>query len=103
MSSLPPLITGLLKPQAYPHPTGAIKLVETHISWVLLTGDYVYKIKKPVSLGFLDFSTLERRRNCCDEEVRLNGRFAPELYLGTVAVTRTAEQPRLSGDGEPIE
>jgi len=103
MSLLPPLITGLLKPQAYPHPTGAIKLVETHISWVLLTGDYVYKIKKPVNLGFLDFSTPERRRACCTEEVRLNGRFAPELYLGTVPVTGTAAQPQMSGAGEPIE
>lgn len=103
MSPLPPLITGLLKPQAYPHPTGAIKLVETHISWVLLTGDYVYKLKKPVNLGFLDFSTVERRRACCTEEVRLNSRFAPELYLGNVPVTGTAQQPQLSGDGEPIE
>jgi len=103
MSSLPPLITGLLQPQAYPHPTGAIKLVETHISWVLLTGDYVYKLKKPVNLSFLDFSTLKRRRACCTEEVRLNGRFAPELYLGTVPVTGSVDQPQVGGNGEPIE
>jgi aminoglycoside phosphotransferase family enzyme/predicted kinase len=103
MDSHPPLIAGMLKPQAYPHPTGAIKLIETHISWVLLTGDYVYKIKKPVSLGFLDFSTLERRQACCAEEVRLNSRFAPELYLGVTSITGTESAPQLCGEGQSIE
>jgi aminoglycoside phosphotransferase family enzyme/predicted kinase len=96
-------LKGLLDPAAYPHPTGPIKLVETHISWVFLTGDYVYKVKKPVSLGFLDFSTLEARRACCQEELRLNGRFAPELYLASVPITGSAARPQVAGAGEPIE
>ena len=103
MSSLPPLIEGLLDPAAYPHPTGPIKLVETHISWVFLTGDYAYKLKKPVSLGFLDFSTLQARRSCCQEELRLNGRFAPELYLASVPITGPVNRPQVEGAGEPIE
>ncbi len=103
MSSLPPLIESLLDSAAYPHPTGPIKLVETHISWVFLTGDYAYKLKKPVSLGFLDFSTLQARRACCEEELRLNGRFAPELYLASVPITGPAGRPQVEGAGEPIE
>ncbi|MEY3031747.1 MAG: hypothetical protein RLZZ622_222, partial [Planctomycetota bacterium] len=103
MSSLPPLIEGLLDPAAYPHPTGPIKLVETHISWVFLTGDYAYKLKKPVSLGFLDFSTLQARRACCQEELRLNGRFAPELYLAGVPITGPVNRPQVEGAGEPLE
>jgi aminoglycoside phosphotransferase family enzyme/predicted kinase len=93
----------LLEPAAYPHPTRGIHLVETHISWVFLTGDYVYKVKKPCNLGFLDFSTLERRRDCCHEEVRLSGRFAPDLYLGVVPITGSADAPHVDGAGEPIE
>lgn len=68
---------------------------ETHISWVLLTGYHAYKIKKAVDLGFLDFSTLELRRFYCDEELRLNRRLAPDLYLGVVAIGGTPEQPLL--------
>jgi len=99
----PPLVRGLLDPAAYPHATRDIHLIETHISWVFLTGDYVYKVKKPCDLGFLDFSTLDRRRDCCAEEVRLSGRFAPELYLGIVPITGTVDVPRVGGTGEPIE
>ena len=68
------LVSRLLTAAAYLHPVGPIRLVETHISWVFLTGEYVYKVKKPVDLGFLDFSTLDRRRHSCAEEVRLNRR-----------------------------
>ncbi|NBP88914.1 MAG: aminoglycoside phosphotransferase, partial [Planctomycetia bacterium] len=100
-NSLPPpssaFLKGLLDPAAYPHPTGPIKLVETHISWVFLTGDYAYKLKKPVSLGFLDFSTLQARRDCCQEELRLNGRFAPELYLASVPITGPVNRPQVEG------
>ena len=74
------LIQSLLKQTAYPHSVSAIELIETHISWVLLTGQFVYKIKKAVQFDFLDFSTLEKRRFYCEEEWRLNRRFAPELY-----------------------
>ena len=63
----PALLNRLLSPAAYPHPVTSVTLIETHISWVFLTGDYVYKVKKPVNFGFLDFSSLERRRHFCEE------------------------------------
>jgi aminoglycoside phosphotransferase family enzyme len=70
---------------------------------VFLTGPFVYKVKKPCALGFLDFSTLERRRHFCEEEVRVSGRFAPALYLGVVPITGTASRPRVDGAGQPFE
>jgi aminoglycoside phosphotransferase family enzyme/gluconate kinase len=99
----PELIRSLLQPAVYEHPVTEIQLIETHISWVILTGDYVYKIKKPVNLGFLDFSTLPRRRFCCNEELRLNSRLAAEIYLDVVAIAGTPAKPLLHGDGEVIE
>lgn len=83
--------------------SNAGSFIETHSSWVLLTGRYAYKIKKPVNFGFLDFSTLEQRRDCCNEELRLNRRWSPELYLEVVAITGTPEHPQLEGSGSPIE
>jgi hypothetical protein len=103
MSESDSFVRGLLDPAAYPHPVGAVRLVETHISWVFLTGPFVYKVKKPCALGFLDFSTLERRRHFCEEEVRVSGRFAPALYLGVVPITGTASRPRVDGAGQPFE
>lgn len=91
----PAWIDGLLSARAYPHPVGTVKLVETHISWVFLTGPFAYKVKKPVSLGFLDFSSPERRRHFCHEEVRLNRRFAPSLYLGVVPIGGEPSAPRV--------
>lgn len=85
------LIRQLLEPAAYPHEVGRIQLIETHISWVILTGDFAYKVKKPVDLGFLDFSTLELRRHYCEEELRVNRRTAAELYLDVVTI---GEGPR---------
>jgi aminoglycoside phosphotransferase family enzyme/predicted kinase len=99
----PPLVRRLLEPAAYPHPVHEINLVETHISWVFLTGARAYKVKKPVDLGFLDFTSLERRHAFCLEEVRLNGRFAPELYLGAVPIAGPPEAASIGGAGEPIE
>jgi hypothetical protein len=96
-------IARLLEPGFYPHPVGTVELVETHISWVLLTGSYAYKVKKPLDLGFLDFSTLEKREHCCREELRLNRRLAPHIYLEVVAITGTPESPVLAGPGTPIE
>lgn len=93
----------LRQPACYPHPADAVQLLETHISWVLLAGDYAYKIKKPVSLGFVDFSTLELRRFYCEEELRLNRRTAPELYLGVVPVTGTPASPVMGGAGPAFE
>jgi len=101
--SLPPLIQGLLDPAAYPHPVGQVRLIETHISWVLIAGEYAYKIKKPVDLGFLDFSSLAKRRHCCEEEIRLNRRLAPDIYLAAIAVTGYQQSPRLGCEGEPLE
>ena len=93
----------LRNPACYPHPTGAIELLETHISWVLLAGDFAYKLKKPVSLGFVDFSTREARLHYCEEELRLNRRTAPELYLEVVPITGTPEAPRMGGSGAAFD
>ena len=97
------LINSLLNPDCYPHPVESVELVETHISWVLLAGDRVYKLKKPLDLGFLDFSTLARRRFFCEEEIRLNQRTAPDLYLDVISITGTPEQPALNGTGDILE
>lgn len=87
-TSLPPLIQQMLRPGFYPHPVvEPIQLSQTHISYLLLTGDYAYKVKKPVNFGFLDFSTLERRRHFCQEELRLNRRLSPQLYLAVLPIT----------------
>jgi len=80
-----------------------VTLLETHISWVLLAGDDAYKVKKPLRLAFVDFSTPARRRDCCEEEVRLNRRLAPGLYLGVVPIRGTEQAPHLGGLGEVID
>jgi aminoglycoside phosphotransferase family enzyme/predicted kinase len=97
------LIKALSAARAYEHEVADISLVETHISWVLLTGQFAYKVKKPVNFGFLDFSTLKKRRFSCQEELRLNRRLAPDIYLDVVPITGTPEQPRMDGAGEAIE
>src|SRR3970040_2233909 len=97
------LVEQLRDPLRYPHPAERVELVETHISWVLLAGEYAYKLKKPLDLGFLDFSTLDKRRACCEAEVRLNRRTAPEIYLDVVPITGSIEHPRLGGPGAAIE
>jgi hypothetical protein len=85
-----------LTTDAYAHPVEHVELVETHISWIFLTGDYAYKLKKPIHNEFIDYSSLDRRHHFCQEEVRLNGRFAPGLYLGVVPVVGTANGTRMS-------
>ena len=97
------LIQALLKPSAYPHTVDKIELIETHISWVLLTGQYAYKIKKNVQFDFLDFSTLEKRHFYCQEELRFNRRFAPDLYLNVVPITGTPENPQINGSETILE
>src|SRR3982751_325923 len=82
---------------------GAVEVQQTHISVVFLTERFAYKLKKPVNLGFLDFSTPEKRRHYCDEEVRLNRRLAPHVYLGVVPVTLAGGEARFEGDGEVID
>ena len=99
-----PLLRALQNSALYDHPTQDFEIIETHISWVLLTGQYAYKIKKPLDLGFLDFSTLEKRRYYCIEELRLNQRLAPHIYLEVITIGGTTEAPILLGDtGTPIE
>jgi aminoglycoside phosphotransferase family enzyme/predicted kinase len=97
------IVDGLLTPEIYPHPSTGVELVETHISWVLLTGLRAYKIKKPVNLGFVDFTTLERRKHFCEEEIRLNRRLAPDLYLDVVPITGSIDNPQIDGEGPVIE
>jgi aminoglycoside phosphotransferase family enzyme/predicted kinase len=92
-----------MDPAIYPHPVDRVELIETHISWVLLAGDRVYKVKKPVDLGFLNFTTLARRRRACRDEVRLNRRLAPAVYLDVVEITGRASAPRFGGPGRAIE
>ena len=97
------LIEALKSPARFGANVARVDVMETHISWVLLTGEWAYKIKKPVDFGFVNFTTLERRKFFCEEEIRLNGRLAPTLYLGVVPITGTPEDPQLSGEGEAIE
>lgn len=98
-----PLIAGLLKSEAYRHAAAAPRLIETHISWVILAGDYAYKIKKPLDFGFLDFSSLDKRQHFCEEEIRLNRRLAPDIYLAVVPITGSPEAPRMEGVGAVLE
>lgn len=85
----------------FPHPADTVECIETHASWVILAGDYAYKIKKPLDLGFLDYSTPERRRVMCAEEVRLNGRTAPEIYQEVVGVYGGSDPHIGPADGAP--
>lgn len=101
--SLPPIIKALLEPERYSDSTQSVDLIETHISWLLLAGEFAYKIKKPITLPFLDYGTLEKRLACCKAELRLNQRFAPDIYLDVVTIAGTPENPILSNDDTPIE
>ncbi|MBF1999153.1 MAG: AAA family ATPase [Synechococcales cyanobacterium M58_A2018_015] len=126
-SSLPPLIQQMLQPEFYPHavqatpPSSAegayveypedfyppsqspVQLIQTHLSYILLTGEYAYKLKKPVNFGFVDYSTLEKRQHFCQEELRLNQRAAAELYLEVLPITQTGDRFELNGSGEVVE
>ena len=97
------LATGLLRAEAYPHCVTAVRLIETHISRVFLTGIWAYKVKKPVALGFLDFTTPASRLRACEEELRLNRRLAPHIYESVVAICGTPEHPRVGGPGEVLD
>ena len=100
---LPIDIQELLQPSAYPHEVRAIRLRETHISWVILTGRFAYKVKKPVKLEFLDMTSLSRRHTLCNEELRLNRRLAPDLYLDVVSITRDECGLRVGGTGTLVD
>ncbi len=94
-SRRPSLAAALTSPACYPHAVDGVMLAETHISWVLLTGQYAYKVKKPVTLPFLDFGTLRKRKHFCEEELAVNRRLAPQLYLGVVPIGGAPAAPRI--------
>ncbi|PSB26018.1 AAA family ATPase [Stenomitos frigidus] len=101
---LPALIQQMTAPAFYPHPVKEpIQCIQTHISYVLLTGDYAYKVKKPMNFGFLDFSTLEKRQHFCAEELRLNQRGAAALYLDVSPITQVGDRFQLGGIGDAVE
>jgi aminoglycoside phosphotransferase family enzyme/predicted kinase len=97
------LIEALLEPRAYPDSPEKVTLQQTHISYLFFTPNYVYKVKKPVDFAFLDFSTLNKRLHFCKEEVRLNRRLAPDVYLGVVPITEGGEGVSIEGEGEALE
>jgi aminoglycoside phosphotransferase family enzyme/predicted kinase len=99
----PRLLRELLQPRCYRHPVDRIEHLQTHISDVFLTGPYAYKLKKPLELGFLDFSTLEKRRYFCEEELRLNRRLAPDLYLAVVPIAGEVDDPQVDGSGPVLD
>jgi uncharacterized protein len=97
------LIRALRRPAAYPHEVNGVGVLETHISYVLLTGHYAYKIKKAVNLGFVDYRTLDDRRRYCEEELRLNRRLAPDIYMDVVPISGPAESAVVGGNGPVVE
>ena len=99
----PAWLDALKNPATYPHPVSQIQMTETHISWVALTGDWAYKLKKPVGFGFVDFSTLELRLAACREEIRLNRRTAPDMYDDVVPLADSPAGPRFGGTGPVLE
>jgi len=102
-ADLPPLIRALLRKTAYPHPVDKVRLIQTHISYVLLAGEYVYKVKKPLDMGFLDYSTLGKRRYHCQQEVVLNSRLCSDTYLGVVPIRESAKGISVGGSGRIVE
>ena len=103
MAELPALVQALLTPEVYPHRPSKIDLVQTQMSFIFLTGDYVYKVKKAVNLGYLDYTTLERRKHFCHQEVILNRRLCPEVYLDVVAISQENGKFFIEGKREAIE
>ena len=96
------VVDALLNPGAYPEDPGKIELIQTHISFVFLTKKYVYKVKKAVNFGFLDFSTLQKRGFFCEKELELNRRLCPEIYLKVVTINKSTNI-KIEGDGETVE
>jgi len=100
---IPSLQKLLLNPEIYPDHPQAVKFIETHISLLFLTGNHVYKVKKPVDFGFLDFTSLGKRKFFCEQEVKLNRRLSPTIYLGVVTITQEGNRIILDGKGELVE
>jgi uncharacterized protein len=97
------LIAFLESPESYPHRPTEVRAIQTHISWVFVASPFVFKVKKPVNLGFLDFSTLEKRRYFCRREIELNRRLCPEIYLDVVPIYKTTSGFSFNGEGEIVE
>jgi len=97
------LIAFLESPESYPYSPAEVRVIQTHISWVLIASPFVFKVKKPVDLGFLDFSTLEKRHYFCEREIELNRRLCPEIYLGVVPIYITASGFSFEAQGEIVE
>ena len=97
------IIEALKKPAAYDEEVSRIRLLQTHISYIFLTGRYAYKVKKPVNLGFLDFTTLEKRKFYCEEELRLNRRLCGEMYIDVLPITLSGDSVKINGSGEIVE
>lgn len=100
---IPSLQKALLNPGIYPDHPKEVGFFETHISLLFFTGNFVYKVKKPVDFGFLDFTSLEKRKYFCEQEVKLNRRLSPDIYLGVVAITQDEDRIRWGGSGEVVE
>jgi len=103
VTGLPPLVRDLLEPTAYPHHPAKVELLQTQMSFVFLTGELAYKIKKPVDLGYLDYTTLDKRKHFSEQEVLLNRRLSPDVYLGVVPITKSGGQHVVEGEGKPLE
>jgi len=95
-------LDALKNTDAYPHETRDIKFIQTHISWVFITDNLVYKIKKPVNFGFLDFTTIEKRKFYCNEEIRLNKRLCPDIYIKVEKITQKNGLYKIGGEGDLI-
>ena len=103
MSQLSEIVQALLTPRAYPEPTRKVEMAQTQMSFIFFTDNHAYKVKKPVDLGYLDYTTLEKRHLFCQKEVELNQRLCPRAYLGVVPITQSQSGIRIGGDGEVIE
>jgi len=103
MPQLPEMVKALLDPKAYPDTTRRVELMQTQMSFVFLTDDYVYKVKKPVNLGYLDYTTLDKRYFYCQQEVELNRRLCPDAYLGVVTITESRGNILIDGQGKVVE
>ena len=103
MPKLPEMVQALLEPKAYPDMPQSIELVQTQMSFVFLADNYVYKVKKPVDLGYLDYTTLEKRQFFCNQEIKLNRRLCPDVYLSVVPITQDKSGLVLGGQGKVIE
>ena len=100
---MPNKLEALLKPQAYPQKPPKVELIQTQMSFVFLAGDYVYKVKKPVNLGYLDYTTLEKRHFFCQQELELNRRLCSDVYLAVVPIVEDQDELYVEGEGNAVE